>query len=706
MWVVLALWLVLLAIFAPLGLKLPQVTNDEIVLPSASQTARADRLLATRFPGGDLQYALLVYRRPGGLTAADRLRIAADARRAASAPLVEQAIPPFGARAAPGLVSRNGDVAMTVVALGSKKLFRVQPTIEDLRKLRSGNGLEVHVTGRPALLSDFNSALKEADAKLLLATGLLVLLLLVAVYRSPVLALVPLVVVGIAYSVASGVLYLLAKAGLPVDSTSTSLLLVLMFGAGTDYCLLLIGRYRANLRTGLDTEPAVVRALARAAPAMVASGVTVIAALLAMLMGTLGLNRTLGPVNAIGIAIVLLAGLTLLPALLALLGERAFWPGHPRGRESARATGLWLRLGTRVRRRPLPWVLAIVLLLGAFAGGLATYRLHADWFKQFRQQTDGTRGYAALRSGFPPGVLAPTNVLVERSDGALRPADVTLVRSRLRAGSGVASVSGVQRRSSDGRAAQLALTLKDDPFGATAMRQVVQLRRELGAPAPGVRVLLAEGTARQVDFKAASIRDTNVITPIVLAVVLLTLIVLLRALVAPLFLLATVVLSYLATLGLSLLVFHYVFGQHFVDPEMRLIVFIFLVALGSDYNIFLMSRTREEAQQHGTPEGMLRALVETGPVITSAGLVLAGTFSVLTVLPIWELTEIGFAVALGVLIDTFLVRSILVPAITWTVGELSWWPSTARSGGRAPITGSFPILPREPLEATSASQNK
>jgi len=207
-----------------------------------------------------------------------------------------------------------------------------------------------------------------------------------------------------------------------------------------------------------------------------------------------------------------------------------------------------------------------------------------------------------------------------------------------------------------------------------------------------VRVLLAEGTARQVDFKAAATRDTNVIGPIVLAVVLLTLIVLLRALVAPLFLLATVVLSYVATLGLSLLAFRYLFGQHLVDPELRLIVFIFLVALGSDYNIFLMSRAREEAQKHGTGEGMLRAVVETGPVITSAGLVLAGTFSVLTVLPIWELLEIGFAVALGVLIDTFLVRSILVPALVWVLGDRSWWPSTAQSGRRAPITGSFPIL--------------
>jgi RND superfamily putative drug exporter len=696
-WFVLAVWVVLIAVFAPLGLKLPQVTNDEVVLPSSSETAHVDRLLATRFPGGDQKPVLLVYRRAGGLTTADKARIAADARRVARAPLVATIVPPFGPHSAPGLVSRRGDVAVTVLGLASKSIFRVRPTIDDLRKLPADRtGLELHATGTPALLADFNSAIKDADVKLLLATGCLVLLLLIAVYRSPVLALVPLTTVGVAYSVASGIIYLLAKAGLPVDSTSTSLLLVLMFGAGTDYCLLLISRYRANLRRGQATQPAVAGALGSAAPAMTASGATVIAALLAMLAGTLGLNRTLGPVNAIGIAVVLLASLTFLPALLAVTGDRAFWPGRPPSGESAGPRrDLWLALGTRVRARPLVWLLAVVIVLGAGTGGLSVYKLHADWFKQFRTQTDGTRGYEALKTGFPPGAIAPTTVIVDRSSGPLRPADVALARSRLQTNAGVAAVSGVQRRSTDGRAAELTLTMTDEPYGSAAIARITALRHAVGDAGPGLHILLGEGTARQTDFKAAARRDTNVISPIVLLVVLITLIVLLRALVAPLFLLATVLFSYTATLGLAVLAVRYLFGQGSVDPEIRPILFIFLVALGSDYNIFLMSRLREEAQRVGTREGMLRALVETGPVITSAGVILAGTFGVLTVLPIWELLEIGFGVALGVLIDTFLVRSILVPSIVWLVGEHSWWPSSAQSGGRAPITGSFPIIPRE-----------
>ena len=687
-WAILGAWAILLAIFGPLGLKLPELTNDEIVLPSTSQTAEAHRLVAARFPGGDQQQVLLVYRREGGLTAADRSAVEADARRAAEVPLVAAALRPFET---PGLVSPGGDVGVTIIQLSSEEIFRVRPTIEELRALPPpGSGLERYVTGTPALLSDFNSAIKEADTTLLAATGLLVLLLLLAVYRSPILALLPLVVVVVAYSVASGVIYLLAKAGLPVDSTSTSLLLVLMFGAGTDYCLLLVARYRANLRAGADVASAVGRALPQAAPAMIASAVTVIAAMLAMLAGVLGLNRTLGPVNAIGIAIVLLASLTLLPAVLAVAGERAFWPTRPDAAE--KVGGRWQRLGERVRRRPLPWLAAVVLLLAAGAGGLSVYELHSSWLQQFKNETDGTQGYEVLKTGFPAGSLAPTRVLLERSDGPVTPADTSAVQERLRATPAIASVSEIQSHSADGRAAMLVFAFEDDPFANPAVLRVEGIRDSLEALRPGLRVLVAEGTARQTDYREAAVRDSKVIAPIVLLVVLLTLIVLLRALVAPLFLLATVILSYLATLGISLLVFRYVFGQDVVDPEFALIVFIFLVALGADYNIFLMSRVREEAQQHGTDEGMLRALVATGPVITSAGLILAGTFSVLAVLPIWELVEIGFAVSLGVLIDTFLVRSILVPAIVWKVGERSWWPSTAKGGERALVTGAFPIL--------------
>ncbi len=327
-WVVVAAWLVLLGIFGPLGARIGTVTNDDVAPSSGSQSARVSDLLRHRFGSGETRVALLVYRRPGGLTRADRAKILADAERAARIPLVAAPTPAFSPRPVPGLVSRTGDVAFTVVPLIAKGRYEVVPTINALRKLRGGDpGLEVHVTGDAALLSDVKTALRSGDRTLLLVTVVLVLLLLIAVYRSPVLALVPLAIVGIAYSVTSGILYLAARAGMRIDTTVISVLLVLMFGAGTDYCLLLVARYRSELRRLEDKHEALARALTRAGPAMLASGATVALSLLAMLASLLGGNRSLGPVNAIGIVVVLTAGLTLLPAVLAIVGRRGFWPG-------------------------------------------------------------------------------------------------------------------------------------------------------------------------------------------------------------------------------------------------------------------------------------------------------------------------------------------------------------------------------------------
>jgi RND superfamily putative drug exporter len=687
-WAVLGAWIALVAVLGPLGLQLPDLTNDEFVMPGGTQTSEVRRLLRERFPGGEQRPVLLVYRREGGLETSDRARIAEDARLAAEAPLAGEPIPAFAPGSPPELVSAGGEVAITVVPLESGEVIHTTPSIEALRELEEGQppGLELSVTGFPAIQSDYNSAIKEADVTLLLATGALVLVLLLAVYRSPVLALLPLVVVGLAYSVATGVIYLLAEAGLPVDSTSTSLVLVLMFGAGTDYCLLLVARYRSALRHGAEGPDALRAAIPNAAPAMIASGLTVIAALVVMLTAIFGVNRTLGPVNAIGVAVVLLASLTLLPALLAVLGPRVFWPRHGAAAEQEGwQERLWRSLGARVRRAPAVWLVASVLLLGAGALGLLVYEPDVNPVAQFREETDATEGVDALRSGFPAGALAPTTALVERVDGRVTEADLAAVRGPLGAEPGVAAVTDTGRRSQDGRLAALAVTFADDPFLEPALERVDRLRGDVGALAPELRVVLGEGSGERLDFKRAATRDLKVVIPLVLLVVFATLVVLLRALVAPLYLLATVILSFVGTLGASLFIFRVVFDQEGFDPAIPLIVFIFLVALGADYNIFLMSRVREEALRHGTDQGMLRALVATGPVITSAGLILAGTFSVLMVLPIWDLFEIGFAVAFGVLVDTFVVRSVVVPAITWLLQERAWWPSTAEAGRRSTL---------------------
>jgi RND superfamily putative drug exporter len=698
-WIVVAAWLCLVVVFAPLGSKVPSVTTDEYGLPGGSQTTQLNHYVRDHFPGGDQRPVLIVYRREGGLTQADRGRIMIDAREIVGLDHVAEPVPAFvfGRPPNPGLVSRDGEVAITIVPLrAGGKVFRVTPTIEELRDhvLREGP-LETHVTGNPALISDYNTAIKEADAKLLLATVALVLVLLIAVYRSPILALIPLLVVGLAYAVVIGIVYVLNRAaGLAVDSASSSLLLVLMFGAGTDYCLLFVSRYRSALRRHSDPVEALRATIPEAAAPMVASALTVIAAMLVMLAGIFGVNRTIGPVNAIGIAVVLLAGLTVLPALLALLGRRAFWPygssvaaGGETEPEVSR--GRWRALGLRVQRRPALWLLAVVPFVIAGTAGFFVWQTQVNPIEQFRGMTDGTRGYHVLSSAFPPGAVNPTSILVERKDGPVRSTDLAEVRERATV-PGVEQIRDTGRRSEDGRAALLDLVYADNPFGSPALDRTQEIRDRMRGVDSGLRVLVGAGSGERLDIRSSSLRDTKVIIPLVLVVVLLTLIALLRALVAPLYLLATVIVSFAATLGTALLAFKYVFGQDSFSPGIPLIIFILLVALGSDYNMFLMSRIREEAQRYGTREGTLRALSATGPVITSAGLILAGTFGVLTIIPNWDLDLIGFSVALGVLFDTFVVRSICVPAITWLVGERSWWPSSAEEGRKATVvTGVY-----------------
>jgi RND superfamily putative drug exporter len=694
-WLILAAWIVLVVVFAPFGSKLMGVTNDEYVLPATSQTAKLTSILRDRFPGGDQRPALVVYRRAGGLTASDRRTILSDAHAVGRIEHVAGPVPAFAPGSPQGLVSRDGTVALTIVPIQAGKVFRITPTIDALREQTTHEGgLESHVTGFPAITSDYNSAIKEADSKLLLTTVALVLILLIAVYRSPILALIPLAVVGIAYSIVIGIVYLLNRGiGLPMDSASASLLLVLMFGAGTDYCLLLVSRYRSALRRHESVADALRVSIRQAAPPMLASALTVVAALAALLAGTFGVYRTLGPVNAIGITVVLLASLTLLPALLLLLGRRAFWPyaasvAPGAGLERERGVGRWHAIGLRVRRAPVLYLSLVVALLVAGAACLAVWKTQVDPTTNFRGTTDGLRGYSVLKSEFPAGAAGPTSLLVERSDGPVRATDVAAVR-RLARVTGVQAVTDSGRRSTDGRAALLDMIYADDPFAGPALDRTEQVRAAVHDAAPNVTVLVGGGSAERVDLRDASIRDTKVIVPIVLLVVLLTLILLLRALVAPLYLLATVILSFAGTLGICLVAFKLILGKDDFSPALPLIIFILLVALGSDYNIFLMSRIREEAAQHGTSEGTLRALSATGPVITSAGVILAGTFSVLIVIPSYDLDLIGLTVAIGVLLDTFVVRSVAVPAIAWIVGDASWWPSTVEQGRHTVMTRAY-----------------
>jgi putative drug exporter of the RND superfamily len=739
-WIVLAFWIGLVGVFGSLGMRLGDRVDDQAATPSSlpgdAQAARLAETLRERFPEGERFLTLIVYRRPGGLQPADRARIVRDARAVAGVEGASKAIAPFGPGARRELASQDGSVAFTAVPITLTKAEERTDALEEMRDLtgQGSGGLSIRITGAAALQSDLSTALEAADTSLIVATALLVLLLLIAIYRSVILPLIPLVVVGMSLAVAQGFIYLYAEAAdVTVDRTALSLLAVLVFGAGTDYCLLLVSRYTGALRRIDDRHDAMATAFPGAAPPIAASGLTVAGALLMAVFARLETNEILGPVNAIGIVVVLVASLTLLPALLTIVGRRGFWPSHgavaldpdvrpqpararlpglgplPAGVRAPAAAasvvgkreGFWGRFGARVVRRPVVAIVVSIALLGGCAAGLITYEEDINQLAQFREDTDSSEGFELLRSGFPKGTLVPTTVLVDSQNG---PPDgaVAELQARLEQIDGVAVVGPIERRSRDGRAATFLVTFEDDPFGEPALERVEQIRGELANAPPGATAIAGDGTATRVDYRDAARDDQRRIVPLVLAVILVTLIVLLRALVAPIYLLLTVIASFFAAIGISVLAFDVIFGYESVDPVYGLFSFIFLVALGVDYNIFLMSAVREDAAEHGTRRAILRAIRTTGPVITSAGLILAGTFAVLTTLPLLILFQIGFTVAIGVLIDTFIVRTVTVPAIAWLLGDASWWPSRVSSGRRAPAVSG--ALEREPVLEAAGSR--
>ncbi|HEV7459746.1 MAG TPA: MMPL family transporter [Solirubrobacteraceae bacterium] len=688
-WFVLVGWIVLLFVLAPLGGKLADVTNDQTssFLPRNAESTKVVDLLTKQFPGGQTVNGLIVYERPGGLTAADRAKIAADAARAKSAlPLVGPLAVPFQPGAPKALVAPNGAVAYTALSVpdNNKKLATWGKRLKSIVGTGTGS-LHVYVTGDLGFNTDADAVFGSIDTQLLLATVVLVLVLLGLIYRSPIVAFIPLLVVGFSYAVAQGFIYLYAKSGATVSSNSTSILVVLMFGVGTDYCLLLVSRYREELRQFEDKHDAMQRAVQRAGPAILASGLTVTLSMLVLLVAESGSIHSLGPVSAIGVASVLLAGLTLLPALLTIAGRRGFWPrrrliAYAPDEPSIARQGIWRRFGDHVLRRPGPALGITVAFFVAGAFGLMAFKEDYSTTSFFKKKTESVSGFKVLEKSFPAGTLAPTTVLVQRSDGPVRPADVLAAERRLDSVRDVAAAVPTGLRSRDGRIAELNVILRSDPYKSAALGVVPRLRAAVKDVAPGVTALVGGGSAVNYDFDRATSRDIKLIVPIALAVIALILGILLEAIVAPLVLIGSVILSFFGTLGLSLLFIRYVVGDAGVDNSLPTFAFIFLVALGVDYTIFLMSRVREESRHHGTREGTLRALAATGPVITSAGIILAGTFSVLMTLPVTFTFDLGFMVALGILLDTFVVRTIMVPAAIELLGDKIWWPSTAKGG--------------------------
>lgn len=664
-WFVVLFWIIVLGIAVPFASKLPSAESNEAssYLPANAESTEVLNL-EKQFPSGQTVLAIVIYRRASGLTDADRAKVAAD-HAAIIARHLDLALPP-----SPPVPSQDGKAILFGVPFQqTPNADRLVTSVKALRSLvgGGGNGLDVKVTGPAGFAVDANAVFGEINSKLLLATVGIVTLLLLFTYRSPFLWLLPLISVGLSNQITSAVVYGVARAGLTVNGLSAGILTVLIFGAGTDYALLLIARYREELRNHEDRHEAMAFALRRAGPAIAASGATVTISLLCLLVAELNSNKGLGPVSAIGIVLTLIAMLTLLPALLVIVGRGVFWPFIPRyGSMPHEESGVWARIGTGIARRSRAVWITTAVLLGILAIGLVDTSNTLTQANSFRDKPDSVIGQELIARSFPSGAGAPVNVVVRPA------ANVEAARAAAQASSDVAAVGPAERA---GDLARFDVTLKSAPDSGASYAAIDQLRARVKAAA-GPGALVGGNDAVNLDVNRAASHDTRIILPLVLLVVLIILGVLLRAIVAPLLLIGTVILSFAASLGVSVVVFDKLF--HFAGEEASLPLygFIFLVALGIDYNIFLMARVREESMHLGTRRGMLKGLAVTGGVITSAGLVLAGTFSVLAVLPLVTLTEVGFVVAFGVLLDTLIVRSILVPALTLDLGSRMWWPSS------------------------------
>jgi RND superfamily putative drug exporter len=710
-WFVLAGWIVALIVAQPIGSKLTDITTDdtESFLPSSAESTEVVRKLDRDFPQGETDTAIVVYKRAGGLTAADKQKIASDAQRIQAAGtdkinLVQPPEVPFAPGSPARLVSKNGDVATAVYTVPTdfEKESDWGQAMRDITDTDTG-GMQVYVTGGVGFSTDANDVFSNIDTKLLIATVLLVLVLLGAIYRSVLVALTPLIVVFFAYTVTQALVYALAKSGATVSSNSTSILIVLMFGVGTDYCLLLVSRYREELRRIDDKHQAMGRAVRRAGPAILASGMTVSLAMLTLALADNKNTSSLGPVAAIAVFTAMVAGLTLLPTLLTVFGRTGFWPRRSvveydpdHGAEEHR--GLWRRFGDRVLQRPGFALLTTGLVFIAGAFGLLAYKVDYSTTSFFKHSVEAVEGFDVLRSAFPAGTLAPTTVLVESDNGPVTPAAIREVEMRLRGVDGVAGAGDTGIRTPDGQLAEVDAILTKDPLDRSGLDIVPEMRDAVADLPGGVTALIGGTSAINYDVDQANQRDIEIIVPLALLVMAVILAILLQALVAPLVLLASVILSFGCTLGVSILIIRFVVGDAGFDSSIPLFAFIFLVALGIDYTIFLMARVREEARRYGTREGMLRALAATGPVITSAGIILAGTFSVLMTLPVSFTFDLGLMVALGILLDTFVVRTIMVPAAVEVIGDKIWWPSTARAGGRLREETGEHAVP-EPAEA-------
>lgn len=661
-WVVLGVWIIALIALGSFAGKLTGAQKNDSVtwLPDSAESTQAFKL-AEKFGNSEHVPVVLVYERTSGITDADRVAVGADAARFKRLEhvVVDNVLGP--------IPSGDGQAVeiLLPIDMGTEGWTRLTDVVTEIKDGAGDRpeGLSFYVTGPAGYAAEFGAAFKGIDGLLLYSAAAVVIVILLLTY-GPMLWALPLIAAGFALTIAQSAVYGATQLGLTVNAQSQGILTVLVFGAGTDYALLLVARYREELRRHADKHAAMAVALHRAGPAVLASGSTVIIAMLALLVAEMNSTKGIGPVCAIGVAVALAAMLTLLPALLVIVGRWIFWPRHPDfGTADHTESGLWARIGLFITDRPRPvWIVTALALVGLAFGVVGLQSNGIANKDSFVGSSNAVTGTEVLERHFDAGTGQPVIVIAQS-------ARADAVAAAVRATPGIAAPTPPMVKDD---LVYLEGTLSDPPDTKAADATVDRVRAAVHTVDDQAKI--GGGTAVVLDIKRAVAHDNRVIVPVVLAIVMVILMVLLRAVLAPIVLTATVVLSYFAALGSSRWIFDLV-GFVGTDAGLPLLAFVFLVALGIDYNIFLMSRVHEEAKKHGTRHGALIGLSATGGVITSAGLVLAGTFAVFATMPVVTFAEMGIVIAVGVLLDTVIVRSILVTALTLDIGDRIWWPS-------------------------------
>jgi RND superfamily putative drug exporter len=693
-WIVLVLAVLSVgAIFALAGGE-ESDTAPAVGLPDSAESVQVDKLLE-EFPSADTTSAFLVFEAQEGELTEEEL---ATINELVFGELTEFTPDGF---VPPAQVSDDGTVALVIVPLEPEPDVEAQAErAQELRDVATADldDVNVYLTGPEGFEVDIAAVFAGADFTLLLTTVIVVAILLLITYRSPWLWLVPLIVIGVADATAGVVARQVAAAvGVQLDASITGILSVLVFGAGTNYALLLIARYRDELRLHEDRREAMRRAVSGAGPAIIASGSTVALALATLLLGELSGNRALGLACAVGVVVAMIFALLVLPAALVLFGRGLFWPYIPRyGSPDAISRSPWGKLGVAVSKRPVIVALSGIAVLGALASGLFFVQTGLSQNDRFLQKPEAVQGQEVLADAFSAGTTSPAVVVAPTEDAE----EVVAALEDL---DGVDSaVIGEE----SGDYTRIDVTLSASPETAEAFATIESMRAELDSVGSG-EALVGGLDASALDVANAQARDQALIIPLILVLVLLVLIILLRALVAPLLLLFAVVASFFSAVGASWWLFQTpLFGFPAIDVNVLLFSFLFLVALGVDYSIFLVTRAKEEAEHLGITQGMIRALAATGAVITSAGILLAAVFAVLGVLPLITLTQIGIIVCIGVLIDTLLVRTVIVPAMAFITKDRFWWPRRPNmTDAQAAAAGANALAPSAVAEPETVAES-